>query len=91
MSQSNNHLHKGFKSSLAHNSSKDKSSLLINDLKKKLTYENQQVSGHGVKQGSNLVVRKAESLSGLGTTFNSAKSMRPASESLTSKNLYLAQ
>ena len=92
VSQSNQYLQKGLNSSHAQGKSRDKSSLLINDLKKRLTYEsqNQPTTVVGAKQGSNLVVRKAESLSGINNTFNSAKSMRPASESLQSKNLYLA-
>ena len=80
---------KGFKSSLIP-SGKEKSSLLYNDLKKKLSYDVGQNQGSGSGQGSNLVVRKAGSVGGLGTTFHSAKSMRPASASLASKNLYLA-
>ena len=91
VSHSNQYLSKGIRNTIGQ-SSKDKNSLLYHDLKKKLSYENAQtvIAGSGSGQGSNLAVRKAESMSGLGTTFHSAKSMRPASASLQQKNLYLA-
>jgi hypothetical protein len=79
---------KTFKGVLGSSSTKDKNSLLYFDLKKKLQYENGQTGE--LSSGSNLMVRKAESMGGLGTTFNSEKIIRPASAQMASKNLYLA-